>query len=133
MICSVTLRSYLVGTGSSVWGITNISGVDDVIVKSYDTDLHFADGVVATADHLAAAPIIVDCITRGVTAAGAEAAAAALRAAWLPSAVDITCSINFAGYDVSVSGRPRGCTFQRAQAHAGIITAQLTFLDTKQA
>lgn len=130
MNVSLTLSSYLVGTGSSVWGITNITGLDDVVVKAADTDLHFANGVVASRDYLAAHPIIADLITQGTTQAEAEAAAHALRTAWLPTVTDSTLTAVFAGTSHSITGRSRGVVFDRKQAVAGIIRAQATFLNT---
>lgn len=132
MDVSLTLRAYLVGTGSSVWGVTRLSGLDDIVVKFADTELHFANGVTASRDYLAAAPIVADVITRpGTTQAEAEAAAHALKAAWLPSTVDLTLTAVSAGSSHSIGGRPRGVVFDRTNAVAGLIRAQLTFLDTK--
>lgn len=130
MNVSLTLSSYLVGTGSSDWGIVNVSGLDDVVVKAADTELHFANGVVASRDYLAAHPIVADLLTRGTTQTEAEAAAHALRAAWLPTVTDQTLTVVFAGSSHSITGRPRGVVFDRRQAVAGIIRAQVTFLNT---
>lgn len=130
MNVSLTLSSYLVGTGLSVWGITNITGLDDVVVKAADTDLHFANGVVASRDYLAAHPIIADLITQGTTQAEAESALHALRTAWLPTVTDSTLTAVFAGTSHSITGRSRGVVFDRKQAVAGIIRAQVTFLNT---
>ena len=132
MNVSITLRSYLIGTGSAEWGITRLSGLDDIVVKYADTELHFANGVTASRDYLAASPILADVITRpGTTQTEAENAAHALRAAWVPSTVDITCTVVSAGSSHSIVGRPRGVVFDRTNATAGLIRAQLTFLDTK--
>lgn len=129
MNVSATLRSYLVGTGSSVWGITRITGLDDLMVKSADTELHFADGAVAARDYVMSSPIIIDAITRDtVTAAGVGSAIAGLKAAWAPSTTDLTLSVTFAGSH-SITGRPRGVTFDRSQAYIGKVRAQLTFMD----
>ena len=128
MNVSLTLSSYLVGTGSSVWGITNITGLDDVVVKAADTDLHFANGVVASRDYLAAAPIVIDLMM--VKGATATTARSGLRTAWLPSTTDLTLSASVHGTSYSITGRPRGAVFDNSLEAVGVVRAQVTFLNT---
>lgn len=130
MNVSATLRSYLIGTGSATWGITNVTGLDDLTIKAADTELHFADGAVASFDYVASSPVIIDAITRStLSASAAESAITGLRTAWLPSTTDLTLTVVFAGASHPIVGRPRGATFRRDQQHAGVVRAQLTFMD----
>ena len=128
MNVSLTLSSYLVGTGSSDWGIVNVSGLDDVVVKAADTELHFANGVVASRDYLAATPIVIDLMM--VKGATATTARSGLRTAWLPSTTDLTLSASVHGTSYSITGRPRGVVFDNALEAVGVVRAQATFLNT---
>ena len=128
MSCSATLRTYVMGTGSSYWFIQRITGLDDIEVKGADTDLHFANGVVASRDYYAAAPIVADLImVKGATVAPAISG---LRSAWAPSTTDLTLSASVHGSSYSITGRPRGLAIDRRLGAVGVVRAQVTFLNT---
>lgn len=128
MTCSLTLRTYVMGTGSNYWIVQNVTGLDDIEVKGADTDLHFADGVVAARDYRAAHPIVADLMM--VKGANVATAISGLRSAWAPSTTDLTLSASVHGSSYSITGRPRGLAIDRRLGAVGIVRAQATFLNT---
>lgn len=128
MSCSLTLRTYVMGGSSVYWIVQNVTGLDDIEVKGADTDLHFANGVVASRDYYAAAPIVADLImVKGATVA---TAISGLRSAWAPSTTDLTLSASVHGSSYSITGRPRGLAIDRRLGAVGVVRAQVTFLNT---
>lgn len=107
MAQSFSIRSLSGGPGTSyLVASEGISGVRGFGVKSADTDLHFADGSVASRDHKSTRMVSIPIIVRS-TVAGLNAALTALETAFAPSSVDINLTVTTVGTHV-LSGRPRG-------------------------
>lgn len=126
---ALELRGFLAAEGET-WQFRDIAGLGDAVVRSQDTALALADGVVAATDTLDAVALVFTLVCNTGLASTAEVAYLDVAGAFTAGGEEeLHLYVPGIGH-VYFVGRARGSVARRVSVPSGVMLAQCTFLAT---